>query len=321
MTKPKCIAKTGGRPAVRFVFLLVFLLAAAAVALPVFGQKTAAERSQAEPADGQKEDPAATAPPKVIQIDATAIRDLLKPRGRPLLVNFWATWCVPCQEEFPDLVEIDREFRGQIDFITISLDDLAEIDRDVPKFLSQMRATMPAYLLRTTDENEVIGSISQDWQGGLPFTVLYDEKGAVVHSRQGKINPAFVREILRKLTDADADAPQKLITVTEFVRIRDGRRKEALYYYDNNWKKYRQEAVKRGLIHSYELIVAAADEKTDFDIILITRFADRKNFDQVEENFGRLIKELRPEGPRLKNEIKPADFRENISVKFGETRL
>src|SRR5688572_18722068 len=45
-------------------------------------------------------------PPKVTRIDEQGLRDLLKPNGKPRLINFWATWCGPCREEFPDLVKI-----------------------------------------------------------------------------------------------------------------------------------------------------------------------------------------------------------------------
>src|SRR5215213_5623023 len=74
--------------------------------------------------------------PKVTQIDETGLKTALKPNGKPLLVNFWATWCDPCREEFPELVRIDAEYKDKIDFITISFDYLSEIRRDVPKFLA-----------------------------------------------------------------------------------------------------------------------------------------------------------------------------------------
>jgi thiol-disulfide isomerase/thioredoxin len=137
--------------------------------------------------------------PKVTQIDEASIKTALKPNGKPLLVNFWATWCDPCREEFPDLVKIDAEYKGKIDFITISLDDLAEIDRDVPKFLASMKAEMPAYLLKTADENAVITSITKDWQGGLPFTILYNEKGEIAYFKQGKIKIPEMKAELDKL--------------------------------------------------------------------------------------------------------------------------
>ncbi|MDQ3633043.1 MAG: redoxin family protein [Acidobacteriota bacterium] len=141
--------------------------------------------------------------PKVTQIDEIKIKSLLKPNGKPLLVNFWATWCVPCREEFPELVEIDKEYKDKIDFITISLDDLAEINRDVPKFLVEMKATMSAYLLKTTDENAVISSISKDWAGGLPFSILYNKDGEIVHFKQGKIKPEIVKAEIDKIIVKD----------------------------------------------------------------------------------------------------------------------
>src|SRR6185369_3239414 len=91
---------------------------------------------------------AASRGPAIKQIDSNGLRKALTPSSKPLLVNFWATWCDPCREEFPDLVKLDAEYKGKIDFITISLDELSEIDRDVPKFLTDMKAPMPAYLLK-----------------------------------------------------------------------------------------------------------------------------------------------------------------------------
>ena len=102
------------------------------------------------------------------------MRKALSPSGKPLLVNFWATWCDPCREEFPDLVKLDAEYEGKIDFITISLDELSEINRDVPKFLADMNAKMPAYLLKAVDDDAAIGFVSKDWSGALPLTILYD---------------------------------------------------------------------------------------------------------------------------------------------------
>lgn len=145
--------------------------------------------------------------PKVTQIDAAALANLLKREGetaKPLLINFWATWCNPCREEFPELVKIDADYKGKIDFITVSMDDLAEINRDVPKFLAEMKSKMPAFLLKTEKEKEAIASVSKDWQGGLPFTILFDEKGKITYSRQGKIKPEILRTEIDKILPKDA---------------------------------------------------------------------------------------------------------------------
>ena len=147
--------------------------------------------------ESKEEAPAAktetiSSPPKVTQIDATGLKDLLKPNGKPLLINFWATWCGPCREEFPDLVKIGKDHRGKIDLVTVTLDDVSEINGDVPKFLAEMRSDSPAYLLKTADESAAIALVSKDWQGALPFTILFNAQGETVYSKQGK----FEKDIL-----------------------------------------------------------------------------------------------------------------------------
>ena len=166
-----------------------------------FGQKPTAKQNIPAKKMQAKSSAGASNLPKVTQIDDAALKNLLKRDGQNtklLLINFWATWCDPCREEFPELVKIDQDYKGKIDFITISLDDLAEINRDVPKFLVNMKAQMPAYLLKTDDEEAAIAAVSKDWQGGLPFTVLLNEKGELIYNRQGKIKPEAVRAEIDK---------------------------------------------------------------------------------------------------------------------------
>ena len=139
--------------------------------------------------------------PKVTQIDAAGLKNLLKPNGKPLLINFWATWCAPCREEFPDLVKMGTDYKGKIDLITVSLDELSEINGEVPKFLAQMKSEFPAYLLKTPDEGAAIEFVSKDWQGALPFTVLFNAQGETIYSKQGKFKTnVLVAEIEKILT-------------------------------------------------------------------------------------------------------------------------
>ncbi len=138
--------------------------------------------------------------PVVSAIDTDALKGLItQQRERPLLVNFWATFCDPCRDEFPDLVKIDKEYRpNSLDFVTVSLDDIDQLKTDVPKFLSSMKATMPAYLLNTTDPEPAINFIDRRWQGDLPATYLYNEKGEVVYKHIGRVNTAELREAIEK---------------------------------------------------------------------------------------------------------------------------
>lgn len=141
----------------------------------------------------------------VRQIDLDGLRALLKrDNPRPLAVNFWATWCDPCREEFPDLVKINAEYAPKgLDFITITLDDLKDIKTGVPKFLREMRAPMPAYLLNVSDPEPSIKSVDPEWAGALPATFLYNQKGEIVFKHFGRVKPEELRAAIDKLVSSE----------------------------------------------------------------------------------------------------------------------
>src|SRR5215470_8261556 len=143
--------------------------------------------------------------PVVSAIDTDALKGLItQQRERPLLVNFWATFCDPFRDEFPDLVKIDKDYRPQsLEFVTVSLDDIDQIKTDVPKFLNQMNAKMPAYLLNVNDPEPAINFIDKRWRGDLPATYLYNEKGEVVYKHIGRVNPAELRAAIDKVVKKD----------------------------------------------------------------------------------------------------------------------
>lgn len=138
----------------------------------------------------------------VREIDTEGLKKLLQ-RGsaanRPLLVTFWATWCDPCREEFPDLVKIDTDFRRRgLEFITVSLDDVTDIKTTVPQYLQRMHAQMPAYLLNIAEPDAVIVAVDKTWSGGLPATFLYDARGQIAYRHVGRINPDELRAEIEK---------------------------------------------------------------------------------------------------------------------------
>jgi len=177
--------------AVGWLFVLVLSLQADAQTKPG-GTGKSTKQSAAKPAAQANSVPAA----KVTRVDDAGFRKLLVPNGKPLMINFWATWCGPCREEFPDLVKIGKDHKAKIDLITVSLDEPAELNGDVPKFLAQMKSESPAYLLKTPDMDAAINLVSKDWQGALPFTILFNAQGERVYSVQGKFkSESLVAEI------------------------------------------------------------------------------------------------------------------------------
>lgn len=100
-----------------------------------------------------------------------------KHRGKVVLVDFWATWCLPCIEQLPHTLELGRRFGdGGLAVVTVSCDEPAESDR-VAKLLSSKQASGATNLIsqfggspRTMEEFEITS-------GAVPFYKLYDRKG------------------------------------------------------------------------------------------------------------------------------------------------
>jgi thiol-disulfide isomerase/thioredoxin len=139
----------------------------------------------------------------VREIDAEGLKKLLRrdsKQARPLLVTFWATWCDPCREEFPDLVQIDKDYKARgLEFVTVSLDDPGDIKTGVAQYLQTMHAAMPAYLLNVIDPEPSIKGVDAEWGGGLPATFLFDAQGQIVFKHMGRIQPAELRIAIEKV--------------------------------------------------------------------------------------------------------------------------
>lgn len=199
---------------------LLLILALAATAAPANLRAGAAQKTQ--PTQAPKPDkpdakPKADAKPKieVRQIDEAGLAKLLKDEaagGRVLLVNFWATWCAPCRDEFPDLVRLEEEFgaREDFEFVTVSLDDPSEIAAGVPEFLGEMRAgAIPAYLLSASDPEAAINLVDRNWRGELPATFLFGRDGALLFRHTGRIKPDDVRKAINEVTAQKAVTSDK----------------------------------------------------------------------------------------------------------------
>ena len=104
--------------------------------------------------------------------------------GKPLLLNFWATWCPPCVEELPMLNAFYRE-HGANGWQVLGL----AIDQPsaVRKFLQRIPLEFPVGLagLGGTDLGRSLGNLT----GGLPFTVVLSGSGRVLHRKMGQITP------------------------------------------------------------------------------------------------------------------------------------
>lgn len=115
---------------------------------------------------------------------------LMQWRGRVLVLNFWAPWCLPCREEIPDFIKLQEKYRDRgLVFIGVALDDKST----VRSFAAEMGINYPI-LLGETAAPDVAGKIG-NVEGGIPFTVVIDRGGKIVASKLGRLDLTRLEEI------------------------------------------------------------------------------------------------------------------------------
>jgi len=132
------------------------------------------------------------------EIDIQGVKDLIKnsSSGKVRFINFWATWCGPCLTEFPDLVIIDRMYRGRsFEFVTISTDKQAR-KTDALNFLQKQEASNKNYIFNDDDVYKLIEAVDNDWQGALPFTLLIEPGGKILYKKQDMIDPFEMKRLI-----------------------------------------------------------------------------------------------------------------------------
>lgn len=108
-------------------------------------------------------------------------------KGKVLLVNFWATYCVPCRKEMPDLVAMQNRLGAKgFQLVTVSADE-PEQETQAGTFLDKMKVSAPAYIKKAKDDDKFISSIDKKWSGALPLSILYDRQGGRVKIWYGEV--------------------------------------------------------------------------------------------------------------------------------------
>ncbi len=120
--------------------------------------------------------------------------------GKVVLVNFWATWCVPCRKEMPQLVQLSRKLAARgFDLVMISADE-AEQQSAAVKLLADNRAGGANYLLKAADNDKFYPAVDAKWfSGELPALFLYDRSGKKVRAFFGETSIADLEAAITKL--------------------------------------------------------------------------------------------------------------------------
>jgi thiol-disulfide isomerase/thioredoxin len=126
------------------------------------------------------------AAPRLIPAEASAIKKAIESSGgTAVLVNIWATWCVPCREEFGDVLKVRHDLAGRglkVLFVSADFDDARD---DALRFLGERGVDFPSYWKVGRDE-DFIAALAPEWSGVLPATLIYDGHGRLAKILEGK---------------------------------------------------------------------------------------------------------------------------------------
>lgn len=129
----------------------------------------------------------------VLDKDGNTVR-LSEKFGKPIVINFWATWCPPCKQELPDFDKLCKEYGDRVVFMMVNLTDGYRDTVDGTKrFVSGKGYTFPVYF-DTKDNAASAYNVSS-----IPQTTFIDAKGNIYTTRIGAMNEATLRIYLNAL--------------------------------------------------------------------------------------------------------------------------
>ena len=118
--------------------------------------------------------------------------------GKPVILNFWATWCPPCRSELPAFDKLYRQYGNEVSFMMIDLTDgYRETVEGVKKFISENGYTFPVYYDTEVSAAEAYNVSS------IPFTVAVGRNGNIVGTHLGAMSEAALEKLIKTVKEAE----------------------------------------------------------------------------------------------------------------------
>ncbi len=123
-------------------------------------------------------------------------------RGKPVVLNFWATWCVPCAAEMPLLNEMQQRYEGRVVFIAASV-DFDDVKPSVKAFIRKHHGEALTVMMGAELDNLQQFGLAQV----MPGTVFIDADGNIVDRASGGLKRPYLEAEMRKLAGEPASLP------------------------------------------------------------------------------------------------------------------
>ncbi len=114
------------------------------------------------------------------------------------IVNFWATWCVPCVKELPEFAKLEEKYKElPVKILLVSLDFKEELHK-IPLFIQRRKLKSEVVWLNETDANRFIPIIDNRWQGSIPATLLVASRHSYKNFFEGTITASQLGLLIDK---------------------------------------------------------------------------------------------------------------------------
>lgn len=102
---------------------------------------------------------------------------LKKQNDTTYVVNFWATWCVPCVEELPHFEKLNEKYKeDKIKVVLVSLDMSKQVESKLLPFIKERQLKSEVLFLQDPDQNAWLPKVDTTWTGAIPATVIYNKE-------------------------------------------------------------------------------------------------------------------------------------------------
>ncbi|MFD2171664.1 TlpA family protein disulfide reductase [Tumebacillus lipolyticus] len=118
--------------------------------------------------------------------------ELSELQGKPVVLNFWASWCGPCRQEMPDLEAVHKQYGDRVQVYGVNLTSQDDLDK-AKKFMQEMGVTFPSLI----DEKEKAGKAYRIFS--VPMTYAIDQNGIISEIHKGQISKVVMDGMMQRL--------------------------------------------------------------------------------------------------------------------------
>jgi thiol-disulfide isomerase/thioredoxin len=139
---------------------------------------------------------------EIKKVKATDLESYIKKADHPLIVNFWATYCVPCMEEMPTFVNITNMHKREgLELLLVSLDMPSYYPDKIAQFAKEKRLPPGLLWLAETNADYFCPKIDTQWSGAIPATLFINHKTGYHKFLEQQISPVQLQGILSEMLD------------------------------------------------------------------------------------------------------------------------